>query len=270
MAYKWAMLLRARGIAISNMEAFRIYLLSSFAGTFLPTSVGADVVKLARTTLSTGKIENVAASILMERAIGVMGLMALGLIGLSFLIAKDEYQFLTIFYSTGIVFAGLAFVVALSLRNDIFHWLDTKLARWKKYKTTRMILDSHSAYVDLGEHKRVLIWFFLLSMLEHTLLAFVNYCGGLALGLPIQFVYFMAIIPIAGVIEMFPISIGGIGVAEGLYIVLFALAGLSAEEALSLAIYMRAVGLLAVTPGAIVFVQDSMHLRRLRSNRKQS
>jgi uncharacterized membrane protein YbhN (UPF0104 family) len=100
MAYKWAMLLRARGVAISNLEAFRIYLLSGFVGSFLPTGVGADVVKLARTTLAVGNLDKVTASVVMERAIGLVAVMVLALGALLVLLVAGESQFILLFYLT--------------------------------------------------------------------------------------------------------------------------------------------------------------------------
>ncbi len=266
MAYKWALLLRARGIAISNIEAFRICLLAGFVGTFLPTTVGADVVKLARTTLATGKLERVTASILMERVIGMLALTTLAIGGLAFLLVAGEYQFLALFYLMWAGLAALLIATFVSLRDDITQWLNVRFWRFKKYKVVRIILDSHSAYVQFGNHKRLLVWFFVLSLLEHGILSLVNFFGALALGLPVTFVYFLAIIPILGWGRILPISIGGIGVTEGLYILLFALAGLSGEASFALALLMRALFLIILAPGAVVLLADFINMRRMRES----
>jgi uncharacterized membrane protein YbhN (UPF0104 family) len=134
----------------------------------------------------------------------------------------------------------------------------------KKVKIVRILLESHSAYVQLGGHVSVLIWFFVLSLVEHVVLSVINFCGGLALDLSIDLVYFLALVPISSVVALLPISIGGIGVSEGLYVVLFSLAGLSGEQSLALALYMRALGLVALIPGAAIFLIDVVRLRRAR------
>ena len=266
MAYKWALLLRARGIAISNIEAFRICLLAGFVGTFLPTTVGADLVKLVRTTLATGKLERVTASILMERVIGLLALTTVAIGGLALLLVAGEYQFLALFYLMWAVLAALVLAMSLSLRDDLSHWLNARLLRFKKYRFVRVILDSHSVYVQFGNDKTLLVLFFVLSLLEHGILSLINFFGALALDLPVTFVYFLAIIPIIGWARILPISIGGIGVTEGLYILLFALAGLTGEASFALALLMRASGLIVLLPGAFLLLADSMNMRRIRES----
>lgn len=264
MAYKWATLLRARGIAISVGEAFRIYLLSGFVGAFLPTSIGADVVKLARTTLAKGEIEKVAASILMERTVGLFALTTLAVGGLAVLVRAGKIQFLPLFYLVTVLFAFVILVLGLALRDDVLAWLDAKLARARKYKIIALLLKLHLAYVQLGKHRKVLGWFFLLSLIEYGILSLMNFCGAVALHIPVTFVYFLVVIPVTLMVAALPISIGGIGVMEGSYILLFSLAGLSREESFALALYMRALGLVALTPGAAIFLVEAIRVRRVR------
>ena len=262
MAYKWALLLRVRGVAISNWTAFRIYLLSGFVGTFLPTGVGADAVKLARTTLTTGKLDEVAASVVMERAVGLLAVTVLALGGLTFLVSSGKSQFASLLYVTWLFVGGILGVLFISLHGGMLNWLHARLSSLKRYKLVRILLNSHLAYVQLGSHKAVLLWFFLLSLLEHGLVSFLCYCAGLALGLSVSFVYFLALVPVTMVAAHLPISVGGIGVFESIFVALFSLAGLSGEEAFAIALYLRAIGLVALVPGAMIFGVEAVSLRR--------
>ena len=45
MILRWLLLLRASGIAISVADASRLFLISSFVGSFLPAGVGADAAR---------------------------------------------------------------------------------------------------------------------------------------------------------------------------------------------------------------------------------
>jgi hypothetical protein len=264
MAYKWAMLLRMRGVGISNAEAFKIYMASGFVGTFLPLGVGADAFKLVRTTITGTRLDKVAASIIMERAIGLLAVTILSVIGLSILVIIHEEQFLVLYYISCIVLVGLSIVLFLSLKVETYRWLYRILSRIEKYRVIRAILDSHRAYIDLGYHKKALGWFFVLSLVEHSILSLMNFWGAQSLGLPIAMIYFFAIIPLAHLLEAVPISINAIGVQEGLYIMLFSLAGLSTTQSLSFAFFMRATGLIMLIPGGIILLQDSMRVVRLR------
>jgi len=46
MPVKWNLLLRAKGITVSWLDAIRIYSMSAFAGLFLPPTVGCDTVRV--------------------------------------------------------------------------------------------------------------------------------------------------------------------------------------------------------------------------------
>jgi uncharacterized protein (TIRG00374 family) len=262
MASKWAMLLRIRNIPLSNLEALRICLASTFAGMFLPMSVGADMVKLTRTTLSTGKGSHVAASILMERALGLLAMSTLAVVGLLFLVLAGDNRLLPIFYSACLALIGIVIVLLVSLRRALWAWVCARLLRFSRHRLVRLLIDFHQVYIEFGGHRNVLVVFFLLSFLQHTLGAVIVFCGGLALGFSMGFLYFMALIPVISLVGMMPISIGGIGVREALYVLFFALVGLSSEQSLSLSLLMRAVGCFVLVPGALLFLQDALRLRR--------
>ena len=45
MILRWVLLLRASGIAITTPDAARLFLVSSFVGSFLPSGIGADAAR---------------------------------------------------------------------------------------------------------------------------------------------------------------------------------------------------------------------------------
>lgn len=264
MAYKWAALLRAKGIVISNAEAFRIYLVSGFVGTFLPTGIGADVYKLARTTKGGARLDKVAASIFMERALGLLAISVLAIAGLSFLVLDHETQFLGLYYFAWVVFFGVLVALYVTSRTSVSSWLNNRFSRFNHYRLIRAIFDSHKAYTELGHYKSILAWFFLLSLLEHCILSILCFVAAQAVGLPITIVYFFAIIPVTTLLGTVPITIAGLGVQEALCILLFSLAGLSPTQSLSLSIFLRGLDLFMLVPGAMLLFIDSMGISRIQ------
>jgi uncharacterized membrane protein YbhN (UPF0104 family) len=71
-----------------------------------------------------------------------------------------------------------------------------------------------------------------------------------------------AVVPVINLLGMAPISVGGIGFKEGLYVLFFALAGLLGGQALSLSLLIRAVTLLITIPEGLMFSQDSLQLHK--------
>jgi glycosyltransferase 2 family protein len=269
MAYKWAILLRARGIAVSNTMAFRIYLVSGFVGTLLPLAIGGDVFRAFQLRRNRWTVVQITASIIMERVIGLLALTILCLLGLWFVVRGHGSQFDGLYYSVWgillILVIGLL-LVTQALALDIMKRLVTGL---KKYRAGRILLDLHDAYKNLGRHRKVLLLFFVLSFLEHGLQCLISYWGAKAIALPIEMTYFFAIVPLSILGSTLPISTGAIGVTEGVYILLFTWAGLTPTESFSLALLMRVIGWIILLPGGLVFFYDSVRFRRLQDIRRQ-
>lgn len=266
MAYKWAILLRMRGIVISTIEAFRIYMASGFVGTFLPVSVGADIFRLGRTTLAGARMDKVMASILVERAIGLLSITVLGIVGLSFLVFAHDIQFIGLYYFIWIFLAAILIGFFFVLHSRASYWLNRLLGKFTYYRVTRLILDSHKVCVEMGQHRRVIGWFFFLSLFEQIVQAYMNYLCAKALGLPVALIYFFAVMPVVNLIVSLPISISAIGVQEVALILLFSMAGLSGAQSFSLALFMRAIGLIMLIPGGIIFLRDTMGVARLQDS----
>lgn len=265
MSYKWAMLLRGRGVGLSNGEAFRIYLASVFAGTFLPTGVGSDIYRVVRTATGGRRLDTVTASVVIERVIGLLAVLVVGLTGLQILVNRGEVLFSPVCCLT---WAGLGLVVALlflSIQDRTISLMTRLLSGVSHFKPVRVLLKLHAAYVEFSRQGRVLLIFFAWTLLERVVQVLLVYTAARALGIHPHFVYFLALIPVSDLVLLLPISIGGIGLTEGVLMVLLSHAGLSAAESLSTALLLRALGWLLLIPFGFVFLYDSGRLKRLKS-----
>ncbi len=82
MILRWILLVHASGMAITTPAVVRLFLVSSFVGSFLPAGIGADAVRaygLARET-TTGS--EALASVVVDRVLGVLSLLVVGVAGL--------------------------------------------------------------------------------------------------------------------------------------------------------------------------------------------
>lgn len=267
MAHKWAVLLQARGVPLRTTRAFGIYLVSSFAGNFLPSSIGADAVRLANTTMGVGRMDEVTASILLEKALGLLAMAVLASAGLAVLVSGGQEQFNGLFVGVSAITAGLLVALVISFQESLYRLAIRTTARWSESKPVQFLASAHAAYVDSIRHRRALGYFFIVSVIEHGIIAVINLLAALALGWDIPLIYFIALVPVSGVLEMIPVSIGGLGVAEGAYVVLFGLAGVSPEDAVALALYLRITGMIALAPGGVLLVNELVGRRESRQER---
>jgi hypothetical protein len=102
--------------------------------------------------------------------------------------------------------------------------------------------------MDYSNYKKQLIIFFLLSMIEHLLIVYVNYLIIRGLGFQVSLVSMVYTIPTITFLSRLPISIGQIGIQEGAYVMLLSLVGLSLSDAVTISVVMRAVIFVSVLP----------------------
>ncbi len=245
MAAKWRLLLQARGLTLPLGSAARAYYIASFAGLFLPMTVGADVV---RTFAVAPKFRNptLVASIILERALGALSQAVLATAA-AFLLARlagAEMGALGWGLGAVILVAGLACPLSFRLARWVIAWPGrspflTQLQSWAQ------------VYLDFSNYRKTLALFLLLSLVEGLFPVAIHYAAGRALGLHVSFALFMATIPIAFLVARVPISLGGIGIVETSFVVLAGKVGLGATEAFALALLAEALLLVSLLPGAL-------------------
>ena len=79
MILRWILLLRASGIADRDAaHAARIFLVSSFVGSFLPAGVGGDAARAYGLRARSRRGSEALASVAVDRLLGVLSLVADG------------------------------------------------------------------------------------------------------------------------------------------------------------------------------------------------
>ena len=69
---------------------------------------------------------------------------------------------------------------------------------------------------------------------------------------------FLFCVPVAGVFASLPLTVNGLGVREGAYLVLFGMAGMDRTSAIALGLLWFASTTLGAMPGVIVFVMTPL------------
>ena len=108
MSFKWSQLLRSRHERLPLFRAMMIYCDSMVWGLLLPTTVGADVIRAASAARTGLKSDVVVSSIIIERLIGFVSAILLGIIGLFLLYAtkKLDARFDLVIVSAGAMLSG--------------------------------------------------------------------------------------------------------------------------------------------------------------------
>ncbi|MBI1871708.1 MAG: flippase-like domain-containing protein [Chlamydiae bacterium] len=248
MAFKWNLLLKAQGIFVSLWEVIRAYLVGSFYGLVLPTSLGSDVVRLGSLSVGGGAREKVAASIVVEKILAMMALFLLVLLSVLGLVWTATLQHWRYFMIALALFLVGALAFFLSFKILPIQRLIKAKGHFSK-KIARVIL----AYHQFQNHKRAMGLFFALSFIEQFMPVVGNFCLARAFELPGSFFSYLMVIPIIFTVARIPISVDAVGILEALYLFLLPLVGISKTDAFLLGLVGRVVNTLCLLPGGLLY-----------------
>jgi len=247
-AYKWKLLLEARGYSLGLGRLTRHYFVGLFFNDFLPTSVGGDVVRAWDAGRDLEDAPEGAASVIAERLVASF---ALGVTAALGLLAADAGPRAAIAVVVVLV-ASAAFVA-------LFLWPARSAAMVRGAMGGRFdpAADSvgrcvHAVNDTLRSRGRVAA-VFALSIAFQVLVALVNWCIFRALGAPVTLGACVVFTSIISAVTMVPISISGHGVREAGYAYFFGLVGVASAVAVSASLLFFAVVAIATLPGAAFF-----------------
>ena len=242
MIWRWILLLRSSGIAITTAAAARLFLVSSFVGSFLPAGVGADAARaygLARETTSGSEA---LASVAVDRVLGVMSITVMAMVGL---IAWPPAQ-----RDPRYIAAILAMMVICRLFFSAGWWLRTLVPpTFHQQRVVSKMMRLGDALGRYKDRRRVLAHVMIWSLAVQVLRITQAYYLGLGLGLTVPYSYYLLFMPIGLLMLLLPISISGFGVPQGVIVWLLRPVGVPDPQSFALATLIILTGMAGNLPG---------------------
>lgn len=222
---------------------FSFYLIGSFFNTFLPGIIGGDAVKTYYLYKEINKGGLSLASVFMDRYIGFVSLMLIGSIAY---ISGFKYisgtiiewllpAIILLFLIASLVIFGLRFGKKIKVLSEFYVYFD-------EYRNQKTLIA-----------KTIFLAFIVQIMSTITMLVI-----SLGLGQQISLLYFFIFFPIITTISTLPISISGIGVREGSFVLLFGLLGIKPEVATA----MSFAWFLSIASGGLAGLFEYLRLKR--------
>jgi uncharacterized protein (TIRG00374 family) len=234
-AFQWHSLLKADGVQLGYVRAFRFYFVGLFFNNFLPANIGGDAVKVWDVSRYGGGVYQVIAVTLLDRIIGIFCLCLLATLSALYLMADGP---LLPYGWYLVIFAGcMAPALGLYFFKPLGNLVRAVVSRIRPLSIdTRMtaILDHLGAF---KARKGLIVRLIGLSLVIQVLRVSTHILVGAALGLPIGTIVmcqFFVFVPLLSLAMIPPVTINGLGVREGLGILLFAGAGFSRTDAFTL------------------------------------
>ena len=253
---RWSASLSVQGIRAPFQVLLSSTLVSGFLGFLLP-AFGEDAVRgydlYKFDTRANKRGVNIAASILFERLCGLLGHVITGGIALALLHHRIANR--TIVRAALVLYACIVVALLIVFSHSLSRWFVALLRSFPPLKAVAEKVESLTEAIYLYKHD-VGAWTRVLG------LSFVFQFSGFlyffviakALSIDVAFSTFVLLVPIVTILSLVPISIGGLGVKEGLFVVLFAQLGVSQESAFLTSVVGSALYLLFVLLGGLVFL----------------
>ena len=252
MAYRWLVLLCILDPAERPpfSDVIRIFFVSSFLGTFLPASVGADAVRAySMTRLNVGASDAVA-SVFMDRMLGVASLFVMAAVGL--LLARDLAANVTIVLALAVAAAACAVTLLVVFSETAARGVSAMLTPMpaKIRATGDRLLASIRRY---SAYHGALVNVFAGSVAVQILRVVQAYFLGLGLAIALPLPAYFAFVPLILIVMLLPVTFNGIGTSQVAFVWFFGRAGVPAASAFTLSVLFVALGVVGNLPGGLLY-----------------
>jgi len=215
---RWKLLL-PDGLGLKKL--FSLYMIGAFFNTFLPGIIGGDAIKGFYLYKITGKVGLALASVFMDRYLGFVVLIAICAVAFPF-----GYQYL---YGSNMEWILLSVILSFILGSFLFFGL--RIGQHIKH-----LADLYH-YFHIYRNERGMIGKALLLSVCIQFSGFLAvYILALGLGQHIPFLSLLIYLPLIILIAMIPISISGLGVREGAFVLFFGFIGVKPEAAAAISL----------------------------------
>ena len=258
-SWRWQRVLAVFGQHIGLRTLLSHYLAGQFVGNVLPSTVGGDVLRITRSSKDTGSTEVAFASVVIERLTGFFALPLLTFVGF---IARpdllDHGRSWLALAAAGATLAVLAVILVLAASPRL-------AGRFKDHENWMRFIGAVHVGIDglRRDHRDAYAALGAAVAYQLTVISAV-YCAVHTIGLTIPNAAVLAFVPAVAMAQVLPISVGGLGIREGLLALLLHPLGVETGQAVAVGLLWYAMTLIVSLAGAPAF---AMHRGKPRQPR---
>ena len=259
-AVRWQRVLAALGLEASVLTLMKHYLASLFVGNVLPSTVGGDVLRVSRLAATNGEAPGTFASVVIERLTGWVVLPVLTLVAV---IANPGLR------REAPEAVGLALLIALSTLTGLILVLvaaaHPRLGGrlnatdgWRRF--------TGAVHLGLDRFRRrpgLALEVLTVGFVYQLAVMFAAFLAAKALGIDVGWTAILAFFPVVAIIQVIPVTIGGLGTREGSLVLLLGALDVAAADAIALGLLFYGVNLVVSLLGAPAFALGARRPARI-------
>lgn len=249
---RWKVILTAYGFPITFLKVAKIIFVSMPAGFITPGGAGADLARGYQLSKQHGGTADVAGSIVIDRLIGLYSMFFVA-IAAAFISPPlrylEETKIVLSLCVLALVFGGL---VGVWILKKFGHRINLSFSP----KLDSLVKKLVNALVGNNVLQKTFIPITLISLVIQLGRCVLFYVIFLSLGVQLDFVYFLVLIPLVYIFLFLPISLGGFGMREASLLVLFAQLGVREEISVSAGLIGYSLEMIMLLCGIFIFLFD--------------
>jgi uncharacterized protein (TIRG00374 family) len=256
-AWRWQLLLRARGIVEPVSWLTRAYFVSYAVGQVLPTSVGGDASRIYETTRRhPGYGSPVAGSVLLERALG--GAVTLLLAAVGFVLAIGRYDIGAYLWVEAlfVVLTTVAGVVLFSRRARRFIRVTVPfLRRARVERPVRAVYEGIHGYRD---HVPTLAVVAAATTVLQAARIVAIWASAEAVGIHLSLRPYVVLGPLLFLVMLVPFTVNGLAVREAFFVSFLGKLGVGADAAFATGFLFFVLTLVLAAPGLVILLWEGL------------
>lgn len=228
------------------------FLVGCFFNTFLPTTIGGDVIRGYDLIKATGEWRGSLASVLMDRLLGFVGFLSFALAAWILLPSAREDPLIQASFAgfCGLVAALFAVLGSRRILQTMLKpfgkiGLGQLQSHAKQFQETLRDYFRNPSRLLRGMGVTAIIQLFAIGIYAAT---------AKALHVPIPLTYLVLVVPIIITLSQVPVSLNGWGIREWATVLFLGRIGIAAHEALSISLVCALIPLLSGAAGAFLFL----------------
>jgi glycosyltransferase 2 family protein len=259
MAWRWGMLLAAKGVREPLSWLVRMYFVSYAAGHVLPTAIGGDAVRIIEhARRRPGVTATAAGAVVMERVIGSAGTLVLVLVGLA--IAAGRYDDVGLLVLLEVVFIAAMIVLGLLLfSRRLGLALERRLfPLGRKIKLEKPLQSLYWALHEYRTTPGALLTVLGVTLVAQMLRIISIWLCGEAVGADVSPAVYLILGPLLFLVQMVPFTLNGLGVREAFFVVFLGRFGVPEDVAFAAGFLFYAVAIATALPGGFALLWRSI------------
>jgi uncharacterized membrane protein YbhN (UPF0104 family) len=247
-AWRWQRVFAVFDRHVALRTLLNHYLAGQFVGNVLPSTIGGDVLRVSRAAKTTGTSDIAFASVVIERLSGFVALPLLSLVGFALepsLLELDRSWIALMI--AGATIAALVMIVAVAGSPRL-------AGRFAGHQNWMGFIGAVHVGIDRIHREPRRAFGVLVAAVTYQLAVLISvYCAIHALGVSVPNGAVLAFLPAVAAAQALPISLSGLGIREGLLVILLHPLGVPTGKAVGIGLLWYGMTLIVSLLGAPAF-----------------